>query len=410
MINKKFDWKKINNNSSKYSKEYTSLRTCPVCNSSKYFKILKYKKYQFFTDSIGPKRVDIQNVQCKNCFFIYQNPSLNQKGLSKLFAEAGMSYGSTLDSKVNQIMWIKKKRLIKKDHSVLDVGCYDGEFLSLLPNNIKKYGIDVDEKIIQTSKKNKKNINFFHDSFETFQIKKKFDLITMMHVLEHLIDPIKVLKNLLNLCKSNGKLVIEVPIIENHFNESLDGFITTQHISHFSKISLINCLNMSGWKIISFKIIKKYNGFRVICEKNFSNKELLISNNEKKILSKYQKKYQIIKNKINYKIFNFTLNEYNIILCAGLHLELFHQLTSVFSKNKDKKFAIIDNDKNKIGKKWRGIKIYSWDKLIKNKLKLNNYKFIIFSFPHQEIIYKQLRKIKVKNSNILKFYSKIQRY
>ena len=46
-----------------------------------------------------------------------------------------MSYGSTIKSKKDQINWLKKNKLIFKNINVLDVGCYDGSFLKLLPKN-----------------------------------------------------------------------------------------------------------------------------------------------------------------------------------------------------------------------------------------------------------------------------------
>ena len=48
--------------------------------------------------------------------------------------------------------------------------------------------------------------------FSQFQTDTKFDLISMFHVLEHLENPVRDLSHLGKFLKSNGKLVIEVPI------------------------------------------------------------------------------------------------------------------------------------------------------------------------------------------------------
>ena len=46
-------------------------------------------------------------------------------------------------------------------------------------------------------------------------VKTKFNLITAFHVVEHLKDPISVLRQLAELLEENGKLVIEVPNSED---------------------------------------------------------------------------------------------------------------------------------------------------------------------------------------------------
>tara|TARA_B100000963_G_scaffold358210_1_gene382291 strand:+ start:34727 stop:35959 length:1233 start_codon:yes stop_codon:yes gene_type:complete len=407
---KKIIWSPINHKIVKSTTKYTKPRSCPICKSEDYFTILKFKNYQFFTDSRISKRINLINVQCKKCFAIYQNPAYTFRGLKVLFNEAGMSYGSTIKSKKDQINWLKKNKLIFKNINVLDVGCYDGSFLKLLPKKLNKHGVDIDKKIILNSQKKHKNLKLFCGNFETFSSKKKFDLITMMHVLEHLPNPVKVLKNLKKNCINFGKLVIEVPIIENHMFESLDGFITTQHMTHFSKNSLFNAIHQSGWKVCKYKKIKKYNGFRVICEKNNKNDEnLKILKRDLINYEKYKLKNEKNKNRIIKKLSNFNLNKKNILMCGGLHLELIYQLTSLLREITNKKFIIIDNDRNKVNKKWRGVPIYGQNS-IKYLGNLNKYKFIICSYPYQDEIFKELIKLEVEKKNIFKFYSKIQRY
>lgn len=41
--------------------------------------------------------------------------------------------------------------------------------------------------------------------------KKKFDVITMIHVIEHLKNPVNFLKKITNNLKKNGYIIIETP-------------------------------------------------------------------------------------------------------------------------------------------------------------------------------------------------------
>ena len=117
----------------------------------------------------------------------------------------------------------------------------------MLPKNIKIW-FDIDKNIITKAKKNK-DIKFFFQNFETFKSKTKFDLIVMMHVLEHLRNPL-VIPQFENVSNNNTNLVIEVPILENHMSnklDQLDGFITIQHITHFTqKVCQILLLKVVG--------------------------------------------------------------------------------------------------------------------------------------------------------------------
>lgn len=56
-----------------------------------------------------------------------------------------------------------------------------------------------------------KNVNFIHSDVFKYFPDKKFDFITMGEVMEHVEDPIKLLKKLHSLLNNNGKLFITTP-------------------------------------------------------------------------------------------------------------------------------------------------------------------------------------------------------
>ena len=70
--------------------------------------------------------------------------------------------------------------------------------------------MDIDKILSPKLRKKIKILSFFFKILETFKSKTKFDLIVMMHVLEHLRNPLVILKNLKNVSNNNTNLVIEV--------------------------------------------------------------------------------------------------------------------------------------------------------------------------------------------------------
>ena len=105
----------------------------------------------------------------------------------------------------------KEKPLEKID--ILDIGCGGGllsEPMQRLGANVT--GIDASVKNIKIaklhSKKNKLNINYLCSSPEKLKIKKKFDVILNMEVIEHVEDVQFFLKSCSRLLKKNGLMFV----------------------------------------------------------------------------------------------------------------------------------------------------------------------------------------------------------
>ena len=97
--------------------------------------------------------------------------------------------------------------------NILDIGCGGGllcEPMSRLGANVT--GIDASDKNIQIakihSKKNKLKINYLCSSPEKLKIKKKFDVILNMEIVEHVEDIDFFLKSCSKLLKKNGLMFI----------------------------------------------------------------------------------------------------------------------------------------------------------------------------------------------------------
>ena len=97
--------------------------------------------------------------------------------------------------------------------NILDIGCGGGllsEPMSRLGANIT--GIDASDKNIKIAKlhatKNKLKINYLCSSPEKLKVKKKFDVILNMEIIEHVEDIDFFLKSCSNLLKKNGLMFV----------------------------------------------------------------------------------------------------------------------------------------------------------------------------------------------------------
>jgi 2-polyprenyl-3-methyl-5-hydroxy-6-metoxy-1,4-benzoquinol methylase len=142
---------------------------------------------------------------------------------------------------------------IMKTHSfdslgkVLDIGCGNGGFLKVLQQNfpeIKLYGTEysskykeIVESIPNVSKMYTCNIDQISDN--------DFELISLIHVLEHIPNPVKFLEQVRKKLTQNGTLLIELP----HFEQNPFELAIYDHASHFSVASIKRVLNIAGFEI-----------------------------------------------------------------------------------------------------------------------------------------------------------------
>ena len=108
---------------------------------------------------------------------------------------------------------LKKKIKPLSGVSILDIGCGGGllsEPMSRMGANVT--GIDASDKNIKVaklhSKKNKLKINYLCSSPEKIIVKKKFDVILNMEIVEHVEDIDFFLKSSSKLLKKNGLMFV----------------------------------------------------------------------------------------------------------------------------------------------------------------------------------------------------------
>ena len=412
----KIQWSAVNSfTRNSTSKTLGYYRPCPICGSLESKVILELTKFQFYTDSKDdPKRFDVRENRCLSCFALYLNPCYSNHGFNILFAEAGQSYGSTTEHTHEQIKWLNNNKLLNDGARMLDVGCFDGYFLSCLPKHVKKMGVDIDENAVERGRKQyiEKEIQFFIGDFETFSFNGPApDTITMFHVLEHLPRPIEVLKKLRSISEMTTKLIIEVPVIENGKTNDINGFFSIQHTTHFSRNSLRNCIAIAGWEIEKEYEVPDYNGYRVLvtphpkkplCLSLSPTQEDWVELND--ILSGW---YIAIKN-VEQIIKGIKHSDRFVIWGGGAHTEYLYQVTSFFHTHHQKNFVIIDSDPIKQGKTWRGISIY--DPSIIKEFDWSSTSLLISSYGGQAAIYKDAIVMKVPKEKIIQLYKTIRRY
>lgn len=159
---------------------------------------------------------------------------------------------------VKNISLKQKIRLLQKYHgsigSVLDVGAGTGDFLAKAQKKGWEIcGIEPNEKARQLAQSKKVEL---YSSWEVIP-KKKYDVITLWHVLEHLPDLDHQIKLLASYLHPGGILVVAVPNFKSYdakyYKKYWAAYDTPRHIWHFSKASISKLFLPNGFELIGIK-------------------------------------------------------------------------------------------------------------------------------------------------------------
>lgn len=95
-------------------------------------------------------------------------------------------------------------------HAILDVGCGDGLILPKLARFGDVEGVEPDERLVTG-----RSDEVIHVvPFEDFRPVRRYSLILMLDVLEHLADPVAALRRCREILEPGGRILLTVPAFE----------------------------------------------------------------------------------------------------------------------------------------------------------------------------------------------------
>lgn len=117
-------------------------------------------------------------------------------------------------SRVGTILTYKVMKKYFYGESCIDLGCADGGGTKILLDNFKRVAVvDASKKMLEKLSKNIKSrkLHIVQSYIENLELDEKFDTIILSHILEHVEDPIRVLKVARSLAHEKSRIIIDVP-------------------------------------------------------------------------------------------------------------------------------------------------------------------------------------------------------
>ena len=205
-------------------------------------KLIKQRRICYLCGNVDINRLpgsvrdneNLQVLECAKCGLVFLSSFDHIK--EGFYEDSGMHSGEVgikqwmIETEFDDDRRFQFVKKIIENKAVLDFGCGNGGFLAkageiaavahgLEPErkyraHFKALGLDVSRTIPE--------------------LKESFDVITMFHVLEHLPDPLSILRTIKGILKTGGRIIVEVP-------NSGDALLRLYRSKPFSEFTYWSC-------------------------------------------------------------------------------------------------------------------------------------------------------------------------
>lgn len=230
-------------------------------------------------------------VRCRRCGLVYTNPRPTQESIGSYYpSDEYYAYqpSGKLRKRQRQLKALamaaqpgydRKTELIKRligrmlgliilnymdivpsfidGGKILDVGCGNGDLIAWMREyGWQTFGVDISPAACEVARKQGLTV-FCGNMREACYPSQFIDVITMNHVLEHVHDPLGVLRECSRILKYGGLLIVDVPNIESidaiMYGASWSALQVPTHLFHYNFDTLSALLSLAGFRIDKYK-------------------------------------------------------------------------------------------------------------------------------------------------------------
>lgn len=243
-------------------------KRCPGCSSLRSTFMGEYRSKLIPEYKAALHKCD----KCKTWFTWPLNPECEIKkfyseifydGVGKAIAEHRTAKEFMADG-----LWGQICKYIPCKGNVLDIGCGMGEWIQLLHDRCSfddYFGVEYSEAMVEMCKNRCPWAHVYLSSAEDIKEAlgdRKFNLISIIAVIEHLRNPRKVLEYISNHLEVGGRVIIVYPRIDSYPSKLMGKrwhlFSPVAHLTLFSRRGLTTLMKNLGLGILNVQPMQQY--------------------------------------------------------------------------------------------------------------------------------------------------------
>jgi SAM-dependent methyltransferase len=200
-------------------------------------------------------------VECRNCGLVY-NPALSidsREVSHRFYGDVNVEHRRKIQSVLLRIarirwQWLKKRLPVFTGH-LLEIGCGTGEFLkTAMASGWDVSGLELSENF-RDAAKDWYGLDLQGDELaQAGFADNSFDMVTLLHVFEHLPNPLEFINQISRIVKSGGWLFIAVPSLsswtDSLFGNSNPTLTKMDHFFHYTPSTLQRVFFRSSFDIV----------------------------------------------------------------------------------------------------------------------------------------------------------------
>lgn len=220
---------------------------CPLCDKKR---VKALKKFESFGSPVV-------YYHCQSCGFIFQDASESRAAAPDFYREEyrkiyqSTSAPTAKDLRQQQLrsadqIHFLRSRGVARLKRILDIGASSGAMLEAFRIEFQAEGVGVEPGDAYRKLAEAKGLHMY-SSLESLSAcnPERFDLVSLMHVLEHLENPVGVLRDVRqDLLDPQGWLLLEVPNFYAHDCYEL------AHLTCFTSHSIVETLHKAGYEVV----------------------------------------------------------------------------------------------------------------------------------------------------------------
>ena len=200
---------------------------------------------------------------CRMCGFGYASDLPTQAEFDRYYAgmsryEDGVASYSTSpedQARCRSIVDMVQSAGLDKGSAVLDVGCATGSLLAVFKDRGFRdvEGLDPSPTCAAIALQEHEIRVLTGSASDVPDLSKRYGLVTLSEVLEHLLDPIQVLRDIRQVLESTGLIMVEVPDVEGFSSCAKAPFqeFSMEHVNFFSSASIASAMARAGFERVA---------------------------------------------------------------------------------------------------------------------------------------------------------------